>query len=155
MAVRNRFRAGYEPNNDYYTPAEVFEKLDLEFDLDVCAPEIKPDWIKAKRHFWIELDGLAQEWEGRVWMNPPYSAANPWHEKFLAHRNGVALVQVSRNKSFRKLWDEADAVLLMPHNFKFVRPDGSLKEIFMPVALIAMGQDNVMALHKTNYGKVR
>ena len=155
MAVRNRFRPGYEPNNEYYTPPEVFTRLGLNFDLDVCAPEQKLSWIPAKQHYWEAIDGLSKEWDGRIWMNPPYSGANAWHLRFKEHRNGVALVQVSRNKTFIELWNDADGIVLMPHNFKFVKADGSFKEIFMPVALIAYGQENVEAIKASGWNRAR
>lgn len=78
---------------DWYTPPSVFEALGLEFDLDPCAPKGGVPWIPAKRHFSIEDDGLAQPWQGSVWLNPPYGRFTAeWLAKMSAHAKGVALV---------------------------------------------------------------
>lgn len=43
-----------------------------KFDLDPCAP-IHPLWPTAEVMYDQNIDGLSQIWEGRVWLNPPYS----------------------------------------------------------------------------------
>lgn len=56
------------------TPQEFFDALNREFGftLDVCATR---DNAKCRRYFTSEQDGLAQDWTGTVWMNPPYGRA--------------------------------------------------------------------------------
>lgn len=52
------------------------------FDLDPCSPckgANAPVW--ARQHFTLADDGLAQEWHGRVWLNPPYHSLGPWLQK--------------------------------------------------------------------------
>jgi hypothetical protein len=146
---------GYSPNDSIYTPPEIFERLGLEFDIDVCAPEQALPWIPAKKHFWLEIDGLAQDWEGLVWCNPPYSKPRPWIEKFMAHSNGVMLTSMARSKGSQIYWSKADGLSYLPSNFKFVKPDGSLHGIFLPVMLVAMGEQAVEALKRANYSRVR
>lgn len=53
------------------TPQDFFDKLDEEFnfDLDACAI---PENAKCRRFYSPSDDGLAQEWSGTVWCNPPY-----------------------------------------------------------------------------------
>lgn len=63
------------------TPQETFDKLNEEFnfDLDVCANE---ENYKCEKYFSLENDGLAQEWVGTCWMNPPYGREiGKWVEK--------------------------------------------------------------------------
>jgi phage N-6-adenine-methyltransferase len=57
--------------DNWATPQAFFDKLNAEFnfDLDVCADEVN---AKCNRFFTKEQDGLAQSWQGIVWMNPPY-----------------------------------------------------------------------------------
>jgi phage N-6-adenine-methyltransferase len=57
--------------DDWETPQAFFDALDAEFgfDLDVCA---LPASAKCERFFTPDDDGLAQEWTGTCWMNPPY-----------------------------------------------------------------------------------
>jgi hypothetical protein len=151
----NRTDVNYSPNDSIYTPPEIFERLGLQFDLDVCAPQQPVPWIPAKKHYWLEIDGLSQDWEGLVWCNPPYSKPLPWVQKFMEHANGVMLTTIARSKATQFYWKEADALSFLPSNFKFVKPDGSLHGIFLPVMLVAMGEQAVEALKLANYGRVR
>lgn len=53
------------------TPRDFFDALNEEFrfTLDACA---LPENAKCDRFFTPTQDGLGQEWNGRVWCNPPY-----------------------------------------------------------------------------------
>ena len=57
--------------DDWETPQTVFDELDKEFHftLDVAA---SPTNAKCADYFTKEQDGLAQDWRGVVWCNPPY-----------------------------------------------------------------------------------
>lgn len=55
-----------------YTPQDVFDKLDYEFDfnLDPCATD---ENYKCRNYFTKEQDWLKQDWDHKnVFMNPPY-----------------------------------------------------------------------------------
>ena len=122
MSVQERLFAagqGQLTSDDYYTPAHVFEALGLRFDLDVCSPPGGVPWVPAARFFTMEDDGLAQDWEGRVWMNPPYSQATPWVRKFIEHRHGVCLVPHAKSAWHNTLWAEADACVTPERFFDF------------------------------------
>jgi hypothetical protein len=56
---------------EWATPQDLFDELNAEFHftLDACANELNH---KVANYYTIEQDGLAQEWVGTVWMNPPY-----------------------------------------------------------------------------------
>lgn len=56
---------------EWATPQWLFDDLNREFGftLDPCAT---PDNAKCERFFTKVDDGLAQTWDGTVWMNPPY-----------------------------------------------------------------------------------
>jgi len=142
--------------NDYYTPKWLFDALGLEFDIDVAAPSQGIPWIPAKRWFSQAEDGLAQDWGGAlVWMNPPFSDARGWAEKFTANGNGIALLVVSRSKWFAELWDKADGVMATPADLKFERPDGHSKVISFQTFLFALGEPAVEALLRTKLARVR
>lgn len=153
--MKSRKRESYTPANDYYTPKWVFDGLGLKFDLDVCAPEGGTGLVPADKHYSLKDDGLISPWFGRVWMNPPYSEPKPWIEKFIEHNNGIALVAISRSRSFKALWDKADGMVIFTTDLSFITPEGKLKGIFMPVALMALGAENVAALHRMDKGRVR
>lgn len=132
--------------DEHYTPAFIFEKLALTFDIDVCAPPGGVSWIPAKNYYTETDDALVQPWMGRVWMNPPYSRPTPFVKKFIEHGNGIALLVVSRSMWFRDLWAVCDAVVPTPYNMKFQRPDGHTKQISFQTFLFAMGEENAIAL---------
>lgn len=79
--------------DDWYTPPWIFEELGLSFDVDVAAPPGGVPWIPALTSWSVEDDGLAHEWWGLVWCNPPYSAPLPWCDKWAAHGNGVIVLR--------------------------------------------------------------
>ena len=137
-------------SDDYWTPKWVFNALKIEFDLDVACPLNGPPNTPAKAYYTKVTDGLISPWFGNVWMNPPYSKATPWVNKFMEHKNGVCLVPFARSAWANKLWDNCEAVLMMPSHFKF--DQGS---IFIQTMLAAYGQNNVKALKASGLGKVR
>lgn len=79
-------------NDEWYTPPWMFEALGVEFDLDPCSPGAPPSFVRAKRHLTKADNGLAAEWSGRVWLNPPFSYKRAWYERLVAHGNGIALM---------------------------------------------------------------
>ena len=68
-------------SNEWATPQEFFDQLNSEFHftLDPCCTH---DNAKCENHYTIEEDGLSQNWEGRVFCNPPYGRELPkWVKK--------------------------------------------------------------------------
>lgn len=71
----------YEAGTDEHdTPLSFFRPIAEAvggFDLDPCASAssslAETNWTKAD-------DGLSMPWDGRVWMNPPYSEVSDWME---------------------------------------------------------------------------
>lgn len=83
-------------SDDWSTPRDVFERIEAvygPFDLDPCC---RPDTAKAPRFFTKDDDGLAQPWQGRVWVNPPYSDPLPWIRRAIlaADREGCRVVML-------------------------------------------------------------
>ena len=151
----SRNNKDYSPNDVLFTPPEIFQALQVEFDLDVCAPTGGIPWIPAKRSIDEAEDGLKTDWIGRVWMNPPYSNPTPWINKWLAHKNGFCLVPFTRGNWFVKLWD-SDAIGWFCHtNIQFIKTDSTRAGIFMPVGLWAIGETNITALKASGLGKLR
>ncbi len=107
-------------SDDYYTPAWLFEVMGVEFDLDVASPPGGVPWIPAKRFYTMGDDGLAQPWDGRVWMNPPYSAPIEWVERFIEHGNGIALLPFSNGQWLHDLWVSGGSVVVFRKPFDFI-----------------------------------
>jgi len=71
--------------NEWQTPQSIIEHAVTalgSIDLDPCSTSKYDARVPAKWHFTAEDNSLAQHWEGRVWLNPPYGRAiTPWIEK--------------------------------------------------------------------------
>jgi phage N-6-adenine-methyltransferase len=77
-------RAQGTGENEWYTPAQYIEaarELLGGFDLDPATSDAAQARVKAANWFTKEDDGLAQEWRGKVWLNPPY--AQPLIQQFV------------------------------------------------------------------------
>lgn len=142
-------------SDEHYTPKILFDALNLRFDLDVCAPENGVPWIPANKSYSIKDDGLSQNWQGLIWLNPPYSKPSPWVDKFIQHNNGIALCVVSRSIWFMNLWNAADAIVPFPRTWKFERPDGSSKAVSFQCFLFGLGQEASQALKAIPEYKLR
>jgi site-specific DNA-methyltransferase (adenine-specific) len=64
-------------SDDWETPPWLFRALDSEFSftLDPCATIAT---AKCRRFYTLENDGLTRPWDGRQFVNPPYSGIHPW-----------------------------------------------------------------------------
>lgn len=144
-------------SDDYYTPAWVFERMGLTFDLDVASPPGGVPWVPAKRFLTQEDDGLSAPWEGRVWMNPPFSGTAAWISRFIQHGNGVCVVPHSRSRWHAQLWASpavfADPNLNGDSMFQFIR-DGKLANVYMPVFFAAFGDACIAAISRLGVTRV-
>lgn len=98
----------------WLTPPHILDALG-PFDLDPCG---HPDWPTARRRVTLPDDGLAADWSGRVWLNPPYGREVwEWLAKLAAHGDGIALVfaRTETEGFVREVWGKADAILFLQH----------------------------------------
>lgn len=137
-------------SDDYLTPPQVFQALGLTFDLDVAAPPGGVEWVPAVRYLTKAEDGLSCPWEGRVWMNPPYSEVTRWASRFMEHAHGIALVPQAKSAWHNRLWAAAEAVAVPFQYFDFV--GGSIP---YPVWFAAFGEECVAALHRVGIVRFR
>lgn len=135
--------------DEWLTPPEILTALG-PFDLDPCAPVCRP-WDTAKRHFTIHDNGLAQEWAGRVWCNPPYGLeAARWLRKLAGHGDGIALIfaRTETEMFFESVWSAAHSVLFLRGRLNFYHVTGKRAKANSgaPSCLVAYGARNVDAL---------
>jgi hypothetical protein len=130
-------------SDDHYTPRWVFERMGIEFDLDVCTPPGGLPWIPAKRFYTMADDGLRQPWEGRVWMNPPYSACTAWVHRFIEHAHGICLVPHAKSIWHSELWNSAAALAQPPRRVIFVGGD---RDVSLPTFFAAFGDECIEAI---------
>jgi hypothetical protein len=137
----------------WLTPPAILRALG-EFDLDPCAaPEPRP-WPTAKAHYGEAQDGLAQDWKGRVWMNPPYGdGMEPWMKRMAEHQNGIALTFArTETKTWKNwIWPYATAILFIYGRLDFHLPDGTRAKgnAGGPSVLIAYSIRDMHALQKS------
>lgn len=109
-------------NDEWYTPAWFFKALGVEFDLDPCSPGSPPSSVPAKRHLTKADNGLAAEWSGSVWLNPPFSSKRLWYERMIQHGNGIALMPArTETHDFQRYMQAADALLFLKGRIYFER----------------------------------
>lgn len=155
--------AAYEKageTDEWFTPKYIFDALKLTFDLDVAAPLGGPrhvPLIAGNAYLTIHEDGLKQPWQGLVWMNPPFghqSTKRRWLQRFIHHRNGIALVPDRTSAPwFQEAAPAMGLVCFVSPKVKFERPDGSLGESpGTGTALFAMGWTAMAALRRSNLG---
>lgn len=77
---------------EHYTPREVIDAVIAcmgGIDLDPCSNSRESPNVPATTHYTQADDGLRQEWQGRVYMNPPYGREIvDWVSKLVATYEG-------------------------------------------------------------------
>lgn len=116
-------------SDEWYTPAEIIKSLG-RFDLDPATSIDAMILNRSARNFYTKVEnGLLKKWEGRVWLNPPYSAPllQEFLKKMAIHNKGIALIFAKiEAKWFHDIvLDNATAVKFLYDRVKFLRRDGT------------------------------
>lgn len=119
-------------DDEWYTPAQYIEaarKVLGTIDLDPASNDFANETVKATTYYTEETDGLAQEWFGNIWMNPPYSTAllNRFADKLVESDFEQAIVLVNNATEtawFEKMVGSASAIVFHKGRIKFVKRDG-------------------------------
>lgn len=143
--------------DEWYTPKYIFDALGVEFDLDVAAPNDGPRHVPVSR--WISSGSLEQDWDGFIWMNPPFGhqkQKRQWLNKFFLHGNGIALVPDRTSAPwFQEYACKADMICWLSPKVKFERPDGSIgSSPGTGTCLFAAGDRARFTLEKCGLGMV-
>ena len=136
---------------EWLTPPYLLKALG-EFDLDPCAPIIRP-WDTAKKHYTIADNGLNKEWKGRVWLNPPYGKKTDfWVARMADHNRGIALLfaRTETGIFFDRVWYSASALLFLKGRISFHHANGSksASNCGGPMELIAYGEEDYHRLRE-------
>ena len=123
MPINSGLFTAHDPN--WATPDALFKDLDAEFHftIDVCA---SPD--NAKCDAFLSLDdgwsGLAVEWAGVCWMNPPYGRhIGRWIEKaYCSSLSGATVVCLLPSRTDTAWWHD---YVMKASEIRFIR--GRLK----------------------------
>lgn len=139
------YQTGEDTTDVWLTPPALINSLG-NFDLDPCCPNNLP-WKTADKFYSLENgeDGLNLVWNGRVWLNPPYSNWVPFLEKLKFHNNGIALIfaRTETRGFFDHVWNDAPSLLFLKRRVKFVKADLSGGgAATAPSVLISYGENN-------------
>ena len=115
--------------DSWFTPPALIEALGgaESFDLDPCSHAGRP-WPTARTHYTVEDNGLLLPWQGRVWLNPPYSVLllARFLARMAAHGTGTALIfaRTETDAFFRHVWGAASALMFLRGRLTFHTLDG-------------------------------
>lgn len=112
-------------------------------DLDVAADK---DNRKAERFFDKEADGMAQEWSGICWLNPPYGQTGRWIRKAyeMADHDCASTVCLIPARTNTNWWHDcvmrATQILLLRGRVKFGGAEHGLPQ---PLAIVLFAKNRV------------
>jgi phage N-6-adenine-methyltransferase len=122
-------------SDEWYTPAD---RIDLvrevlgTIDLDPCSCIKAQTGVGAALWYGKKDNGLEQDWEGAVFLNPPYSDPAPWITKLLEHHedDDVPAAIVLVNNTTDTVWCQellahCAAVCFTKGRIAFLREDGN------------------------------
>ena len=137
---------------EWYTPPELIEKARSAMgaiDLDPASNPKAQEWIQAERYFTAADDGLAQEWNGRVWLNPPYKTAviKAFAAKAVSELDAGRVEQlcwISPPNSTDAAWCQelltaSSALCLLAKRVRFIASDGHAEGSAWPHMVVYLG----------------
>lgn len=139
--------------NEWYTPKEYIEaarEVLGVIDLDPASSEIANITVKAEKFYSIDDDGLLRQWEGRVWLNPPYSQPQigQFIEKLtdeLASKNVSEAILLTHNytdtKWFHAAQNQCAAICFTKGRIGFLSPEGQKAAPTQGQAIFYFGND--------------
>jgi len=118
--------------DDYYTNRRIIACVQRLYngviDLDPASCATANATVEATRFYSREDDGLAFPWQGKVWLNPPFSQWRRWAPKVLDERQRVdemCVLSATRTiiaQYFAPLLRAADAVCFFTGRIPFEGP---------------------------------
>lgn len=123
--------------NEWYTPAEYIaaaREVMGGIDLDPASSAIANETVQAETYYTKDDNGLARDWRGRVWMNPPYAQpliqyfAEKVADEFGDGNIDEAIVLVNNateTRWFQYMARQASAVCFPAGRVRFLDPEGN------------------------------
>lgn len=151
-------------NQEWYTPAWIIEAARRTMggiDLDPASNDIANATVQASRYYTMADNGLLYTWEGRVWLNPPYSQPEMgWFIDKLEHSlPTITSACVITNNATETKWGQqllrmAKSVCFLCSRVKFLTPQGIAKLTGLQGQMVCYigGDTNAFATHFRSYG---
>jgi ParB family chromosome partitioning protein len=155
--IRGTFGTG---ENEWYTPEKhiiLARKVLGGIDLDPASSAVANKTVDAAEYFTEIDDGLKKNWNGRVWLNPPYAQPDIAHfaDKMIQEWNSgrvESAIVLTHNYTdtvwFQSLIHAATAFCLTRGRVRFVSPSGQLAAPTQGQAFFYFGKE------KTSFCKV-
>ena len=136
-----RFRSS--ESNEWYTPAKYIEAARMamgSIDLDPSSHEAANELVKATRFCTAADDGLAHEWHGNIWLNPPYTGGHQrsqvplWMDKLCAEIAAgrtihacvmLALIHLRHPRVQNLIREHGVGLTFTDHYIKFISSNGA------------------------------
>lgn len=152
-AIVHNHRAQGTGENEWYTPEQHLESARTvlgAIDLDPATSELANQKVKAEHIFTQSDNGLEQTWNGRVWMNPPYSQpaisnfaeklASEWEQGNL--ESAIALTHnYTDTRWFHRLAKTCRAICFTRGRIGFINPEGKTAAPTQGQAFFYFGDD--------------
>jgi len=121
--------------NEWYTPPEYIESARQvmgSIDMDPASSDIANESVNATNYFTKDDDGLNKEWEGNVWLNPPYAQPLISHfaDSVVEQRNNYSQATVLVNNATETGWLQTmllkcDMACFVKGRIKFIDMNGN------------------------------
>ncbi len=148
--------------NEWYTPPSLIARVARvlgTIDLDPASCALANEAVRARAFYTREDDGLTRCWQGRVYLNPPYSHEDERRGMGGAKREGPTALFVKKlldeyragnvteailcvnadtcRSWFAPLWDFPICFVYEP--VQFIRPGGEKEHHFFGTAFVYLG----------------
>lgn len=139
-----------------YTPKEYIEATRYvlgSIDCDPASNAMAQEIVQAKTYYTLENDGLSKEWNGAVFLNPPYKQPDIkfFIQKLLdeidAKRTTKAILLTNNNTDTRWFHCAAlksQAICFTSGRINFYKPDGSITQPTNGQAFFFWGPQNAL-----------